>query len=132
MQVAGSRVAPLDLLDLDASLSAEEREIRAVVRQVVDARVRPHVARWYEDGQLPARELAVEFGKLGLLGMHLTGYGCAGASAVAYGLACFQTAGHFDDRILAYAVGDKVRLAIQQDGPSYLVAPVVVVGQAAQ
>ncbi|MGC4745449.1 acyl-CoA dehydrogenase family protein [Micromonospora sp. DT201] len=80
--------APLDLLDLDPSLSEEERQIRDVVRQLLDDRVRPHVADWYEDGRVPARELAREFGKLGLLGMHLTGYGCAGASAVAYGLAC--------------------------------------------
>ncbi|KOX05517.1 acyl-CoA dehydrogenase [Micromonospora sp. NRRL B-16802] len=80
--------APLDLLDLDPSLSEEERQIRDVVRQLVDDRVRPHVADWYEQGRVPARELAQEFGKLGLLGMHLSGYGCAGASAVAYGLAC--------------------------------------------
>ena len=46
--------------------------------------------QWYEDGRVPARELAREFGKLGLLGMHLSGYGCAGASAVAYGLACLE------------------------------------------
>ena len=84
------RTYPLDLLDLDGSLSEEERQIRAVVRQLVDARVRPHIARWYEVGQAPVRELAVEFGKVGLLGMHLTGYGCAGASAVAYGLACLE------------------------------------------
>ncbi|SIN31302.1 acyl-CoA dehydrogenase family protein [Micromonospora cremea] len=80
--------APLDLLDLDPSLTEEERQVRDVVRQLVDDRVRPHVADWYEEGRAPARELAREFGKLGLLGMHLTGYGCAGASAVAYGLAC--------------------------------------------
>ncbi|MFC4020898.1 acyl-CoA dehydrogenase family protein [Micromonospora sp. GCM10011542] len=78
----------LDLLDLASSLSEEERQIRDVVRQLVDDRVRPHVADWYEQGRVPARELAREFGKLGLLGMHLRGYGCAGASAVAYGLAC--------------------------------------------
>ncbi|MEV1014493.1 acyl-CoA dehydrogenase family protein [Micromonospora sp. NPDC049801] len=78
----------LDLLDLDPSLSEEERQIRDVVRRLVDDRVRPHVADWYEEGRVPARELAREFGKLGLLGMHLSGYGCAGASAVAYGLAC--------------------------------------------
>jgi glutaryl-CoA dehydrogenase len=82
--------AALDLLDLDELLSDEEREIRAVVRRVVDDRVRPYVADWYERGEVPVRELAPEFGKLGLLGMHLTGYGCAGASAVAYGLACME------------------------------------------
>ncbi|HET6480824.1 MAG TPA: acyl-CoA dehydrogenase family protein [Actinoplanes sp.] len=83
-------VAPLDLLDVDTLLSDEERDIRALVRRVADDRVRPHVAQWYETGRAPVRELALEFGKLGLLGMHLTGYGCAGASAVAYGLACLE------------------------------------------
>ena len=83
-------VAPLDLLDLDALLTDEERDIRALARRVADDRVRPDVATWYEQGRAPVRELALEFGKLGLLGMHLTGYGCAGSSAVAYGLACLE------------------------------------------
>ncbi|MFC3744035.1 acyl-CoA dehydrogenase family protein [Paractinoplanes deccanensis] len=83
-------MAPLDLLDVDTLLSDEERDIRALCRRVADDRVRPHVAGWYEDGSVPVRELALEFGKLGLLGMHLTGYGCAGASAVSYGLACME------------------------------------------
>ena len=82
--------APLDLLDVDTLLSDEERDIRAVVRRVADDKVRPYVARWYERGEAPVRELAPEFGKIGLLGMHLTGYGCAGASAVQYGLACME------------------------------------------
>src|SRR6266581_4316120 len=80
----------LDLLDLDSLHSAEELAIRDVVRRLVDERVRPHVAGWYEAGRVPVRELAKEFGALGLLGMHLTGYGCAGASAVGYGLACLE------------------------------------------
>src|SRR4029450_3411912 len=79
---------PLDILDLDSLLTDEERDVRDLTRRVVDDRVRPYVADWYERGEAPVRELALEFGKLGLLGMHLTGYGCAGASAVAYGLAC--------------------------------------------
>jgi glutaryl-CoA dehydrogenase len=83
-------VAPLDLLDCDELLTDEERDVRALVRRVVDDRVRPYVADWYERGDVPARELALEFGKLGLLGMHLQGYGCAGASAVSYGLACME------------------------------------------
>ncbi|GAA2707207.1 acyl-CoA dehydrogenase family protein [Micromonospora olivasterospora] len=83
-------MTPLDLLDLDSLLDDEERQIRDVARQLVADRVRPHVADWYEEGRVPARELAREFGKLGLLGMHLTGYGCAGSSAVAYGLACLE------------------------------------------
>jgi glutaryl-CoA dehydrogenase len=80
----------LDLLDLDSLLSDEERDIRAVCRRVTDERVRPDIAEWYENGHVPVRALAAEFGKLGLLGMHLTGYGCAGASAVSYGLACME------------------------------------------
>lgn len=83
-------VLPLDLLDLDSLLTDEEREIRAVVRRLVDDKVRPHVAGWYESGHAPVRELARDFGALGLLGMHLSGYGCAGSSAVAYGLACME------------------------------------------
>jgi glutaryl-CoA dehydrogenase len=82
--------SPLDLIDFDSLLSDEERDIRALTRRVADDRVRPFVAEWYEQGQVPVRDLALEFGKLGLLGMHLTGYGCAGASAVAYGLACSE------------------------------------------
>jgi len=81
---------PLDILDVDALLTDDERDVRDLVRRVADERVRPHVAGWYERGSMPVRELAAEFGKLGLLGMHLTGYGCAGASAVAYGLACTE------------------------------------------
>nr|WP_296069563.1 acyl-CoA dehydrogenase family protein [uncultured Actinoplanes sp.] len=83
-------VAPLDLLDLDSLLSDEERDVRELVRRVADDRVRPGVAGWYENGETPVRDLALEFGKLGLLGMHLEGYGCAGASAVAYGIACME------------------------------------------
>ncbi|WP_030440668.1 acyl-CoA dehydrogenase family protein [Actinoplanes subtropicus] len=83
-------VAPLDLLDLDTLLTDEERDIRALCRRVADERVRPYVADWYENGATPVRDLALEFGKLGLLGMHLTGYGCAGANAVSYGLACME------------------------------------------
>ncbi|MFC0507706.1 acyl-CoA dehydrogenase family protein [Micromonospora costi] len=109
--------APLDLLDLDSALSEEERQIRAVVRQLVDDRVRPHVAGWYEDGQVPARELAREFGKLGLLGMHLTGYGCAGASAVAYGLACLELeAGDSGLRSLVSVQGSLAMYAIWRYG----------------
>jgi glutaryl-CoA dehydrogenase len=82
--------APLDLLDLDVLLTDEEKDVRELARRVADDRVRPFVADWYERGEVPVRELALEFGKLGLLGMHLTGYGCAGASAVQYGLACME------------------------------------------
>ncbi|MFZ0834700.1 MAG: acyl-CoA dehydrogenase family protein [Mycobacterium sp.] len=77
-----------DLLDVDSLLSTEEIELRDTVRRFGDRRLRPHVADWFESGEMPARELAADLGKLGLLGMHLTGYGCSGSSATAYGLVC--------------------------------------------
>jgi glutaryl-CoA dehydrogenase len=80
----------LDLLDLDADLSEENRLLRDTVRKFADDRLRPHIRDWFEDGSLPARDLALEFGALGVLGMHLTGYGCAGASATQYGIACTE------------------------------------------
>ncbi|WP_428962428.1 acyl-CoA dehydrogenase family protein [Micromonospora fluostatini] len=108
---------PLDLLALDSALDTEERQIRAVVRQVVDDRVRPSVADWYERGEVPVRDLAREFGRLGLLGMHLTGYGCAGASAVAYGLACLELeAGDSGVRSLVSVQGSLAMYAIWRYG----------------
>jgi glutaryl-CoA dehydrogenase len=77
------------LLDLDAGLTEDERLIQKTVRDFVTHRVRPHIAQWFEDGVSP-RELAGELGALGLLGMHLEGYGCAGTTAVSYGLACLE------------------------------------------
>ncbi|VVJ16666.1 Glutaryl-CoA dehydrogenase (EC [Amycolatopsis camponoti] len=79
---------PHDFLDLDAGLAEEERGIRDAVRAYAKDNLLDHVADWYESGALPAAELAKGFGSLGLLGMHLEGYGCAGTSAVAYGIAC--------------------------------------------
>jgi glutaryl-CoA dehydrogenase len=92
MTTAGGRTAnPLDLADIDSQLSAQERTVRETVRQVCAEAVEPHIADWYEQGDLPAaRELARRFGEIGLLGMHLEGYGCAGMSAVEYGLACLE------------------------------------------
>ncbi|MFB9237117.1 acyl-CoA dehydrogenase family protein [Plantactinospora siamensis] len=110
-------VTPEELLDLDSLLTEEELQIREVVRRVVDDRVRPHVAQWYERGEVPVRELAVEFGKLGLLGMHLTGYGCAGSSAVAYGLACLELeAGDSGVRSLVSVQGSLAMYAIWRFG----------------
>jgi glutaryl-CoA dehydrogenase len=77
-----------DLLDIDSLLSAEDIELRNTVRRFGEQRLRPHVAEWFEAGDVPARELAADFGKLGLLGMHLKGYGCGGSTATAYGLVC--------------------------------------------
>ncbi|MGV9665212.1 acyl-CoA dehydrogenase family protein [Nocardia niigatensis] len=79
-----------ELFAIDSLLSDEERAIRDTVRAFAAERLRPGVAEWFEAGTFPARELAPELGKLGLLGMHLEGYGCAGTSATAYGLACLE------------------------------------------
>ncbi|WP_353942263.1 acyl-CoA dehydrogenase family protein [Streptomyces sp. HUAS MG91] len=80
---------PVDPLNLEALLTDEERAVRDTVRQYLDDKVEPHIADWFERGELPdLPELAREFGKMGLLGMHLEGYGCAGTSARAYGIAC--------------------------------------------
>jgi glutaryl-CoA dehydrogenase len=76
-----------DLLRIDDHLSDEERLIRDTVRAFVADQVLPNVADWFEAGVLP-RPVLTELGKLGLFGMHLTGYGCAGASPIAYGVAC--------------------------------------------
>jgi glutaryl-CoA dehydrogenase len=81
---------PLDLFDLDDQVGEEEHAIQRTVRELMDAQVRPHLAQWYDEAKLPARDLALELGKVGLLGMHLEGYGCAGTSATAYGLACLE------------------------------------------
>jgi glutaryl-CoA dehydrogenase len=89
----GSRaepLRPLDLLDLDHLLSDEERAVRDTVRDWVKSRVLPEIGEWFERGELPSRELARELGGMGLLGMHLEGYGTAGAGAVMYGLACHE------------------------------------------
>lgn len=79
---------PHDFLDLDAGLAEEERAIRDAVRAYAKDHLLDRIADWYETGALPAAELAKGFGSLGLLGMHLEDYGCAGTSAVAYGIAC--------------------------------------------
>jgi glutaryl-CoA dehydrogenase len=78
--------SPVDLLDFDDDLTADERALRASVREFVDAAIRPNIAEWYDKAHFPV-DLVPELGKLGLLGMHLDGYGCAGRSAVEYGLA---------------------------------------------
>jgi len=77
------------LIDVDSLLSEDERLIQKTVRDFVGRRVRPHIADWFERGISP-KELARELGGLGVLGMHLEGYGCAGTSAVSYGLACLE------------------------------------------
>ncbi|MGB5187786.1 MAG: acyl-CoA dehydrogenase family protein [Acidimicrobiia bacterium] len=82
-------VTPNDFLQTDSLLTDEERLIRDTVREFVGDKVLPDVADWFEAGTFP-RELGKEMGSLGLFGMHLEGYGCAGTNAVSYGLACTE------------------------------------------
>lgn len=77
-----------DLLHIDDALSEEQRLIRDTVKEFVADKVLPHVGDWFEDAVFPARELSPLLGSLGVLGMHLEGYGCAGLDAVSYGVAC--------------------------------------------
>jgi glutaryl-CoA dehydrogenase len=83
------RPDPHDFLNVEAHLSEEEKEIRGKVRAFVEERIQPNIKDWFERAHFP-RELLPEMGSLGLLGMHLKGYGCAGKNSVAYGLACME------------------------------------------
>jgi glutaryl-CoA dehydrogenase len=80
--------APTDLLRVDDELTDDERLVRDTVRKFTADRIMDDIADWFEAGTIPSKELMPELGQLGLLGMHLTGYGCAGMGAVAYGVAC--------------------------------------------
>jgi glutaryl-CoA dehydrogenase len=103
-------------LNIDALLSEEERMIRDTVRAFVRDRVLPNIAEWFEESILP-RELGSELGNLGLLGMHLHGYGCPGASAVAYGIACMELeAGDSGVRSFASVQGSLAMFAIHRWG----------------
>jgi glutaryl-CoA dehydrogenase len=107
----------LDFLRTDALLSNEERMIRDTVRAYVRERLVPEAGDWFETGALPSRELARGLGELGLLGMHLEGYGCAGSSAVAYGLACLELeAGDSGLRSLVSVQGSLSMFAIWRYG----------------
>jgi glutaryl-CoA dehydrogenase len=109
-------IRPEDFLGIDQMLSAEERDIRDTVRAFVRDRVVPHAGEWFEDGTIP-RELATDLGKLNVLGMHLEGYGCAGATATAYGLACMELeAGDSGVRSLVSVQGSLAMYAIHRWG----------------
>ncbi|MFC4783986.1 acyl-CoA dehydrogenase family protein [Nocardioides sp. MAHUQ-72] len=84
-------VDPTDPAALDDLLTDDEKAVRASVRHMLDKSVEPHIADWFERGAIPEfRDLARELGSLGVLGMHLDGYGCAGMSATEYGVACLE------------------------------------------
>ena len=118
MSVAPARHAldPVDFIGVSSLLSDEERLIRDSVRAFVRDRVLPYVADWFESGTLP-RDLGRGLGELGVLGMHLQGYGCPGASAVAYGLACLELeAGDSGVRSFASVQGSLAMYAIYRYG----------------
>jgi glutaryl-CoA dehydrogenase len=107
---------PRDFLGIDRQLSDEERDIRDTVRAFVSDKVVPYVGDWFEQGTIPL-ELARELGRIGVLGMHLDGYGCAGASATAYGLACLELeAGDSGIRSLVSVQGSLAMYAIHRWG----------------
>lgn len=105
------------LFALDTLLDDDERAIRDAVRHFVDERIKPDIGDWFETGELPARDLALELGKLGVLGMHLEGYGAAGMSATSYGLACQELeAGDSGIRSLVSVQGSLAMYAIHAYG----------------
>ena len=109
--------SPLGFFATDTLLSEEDVAIRDTVRKYVDGKVRPQLAGWYESASIPARELARELGSLGVLGMHLEGYGCAGTTATAYGLACMELeAGDSGLRSLVSVQGSLAMFAIWKHG----------------
>jgi glutaryl-CoA dehydrogenase len=109
--------SPLGLFATDDLIAPEDLAIRDTVRRFVDERLRPEIAGWFEAGTVPARELSVELGRLGVLGMHLDGYGCAGTSATAYGLACLELeAGDSGLRSLVSVQGSLAMYAIWRHG----------------
>jgi glutaryl-CoA dehydrogenase len=109
-------IRPSDFLDIDHLLSDEERLIRDTVRQFVQEQVVPYVGDWFEEGTIPV-ELARELGRLNVLGMHLEGYGCAGASATEYGLVCLELeAGDSGVRSLVSVQGSLAMYAIWKWG----------------
>jgi glutaryl-CoA dehydrogenase len=105
-----------DLVSLDALLTEAERELRGRVRAFVDEEVRPFIAEWFESARFPV-ELVPRLGAMGLLGMQLTGYGCAGRSAVDYGLAALELeAGDSGLRTFVSVQGSLAMTAIHRHG----------------
>ncbi len=112
----GLAAIAVDYLNVDSLFAAEELELRDQVRAFVDARIRPNINAWYEAARFP-RELARELGELGVLGMHLDGYGCPGRSAVEYGLAMLELeAGDSGVRTFASVQGSLTMSAIHKFG----------------
>jgi glutaryl-CoA dehydrogenase len=107
---------PSDVLALDTLLTAEELAVRERIRDFTEQRIKPDIARWYDDAIFPL-DLAPELGELGVLGMHLEGYGCPGRSAVEYGLAAMELeAGDSGIRTFVSVQGSLAMTAIHKWG----------------
>ena len=105
-----------DLIDIESQFTAAELDVRDTVAEFVDRRIRPNIAQWYEDAVLP-RELLPEMAELGLFGMHLQGYGCAGRTATEYGLAMQEMeAGDSGLRTVVSVQGSLAMSAIAKNG----------------
>jgi glutaryl-CoA dehydrogenase len=105
-----------DLMNLDDEFNSSELEVRAAVREFVDRRIRPNIAEWFDRAVFPV-ELVPEMAELGLLGMHLEGYGCAGRSAVEYGIAMQELeAGDSGIRTFVSVQGSLAMSAIRKFG----------------
>ena len=118
ISISGTDISNLarDYLNLDSLFTAHELALRDLVREFVQRRIVPNIARWYEDAVFP-REITTEMGDLGLLGMHLKGYGCAGRSAVEYGLAAMELeAGDSGLRTFVSVQGSLAMSAIYKHG----------------
>ncbi|WP_284986434.1 MULTISPECIES: acyl-CoA dehydrogenase family protein [unclassified Arthrobacter] len=114
--MSDSTTNPSDILALDSLLTADEVALRDRVRDYTAQRIRPNIARWYEDAVFP-REIAPELGELGVLGMHLEGYGCPGRTGVEYGLAAMELeAGDSGIRTFVSVQGSLAMTAIHKWG----------------
>ncbi|TFB56192.1 acyl-CoA dehydrogenase [Cryobacterium sp. TMT1-62] len=114
--VASPLIDTSDLIDIESLLTAEEVKLRDSVRAFVDSTIRPNIAGWYENGVFPL-EIVPQMAKLGLLGMHLKGYGCPGRSSVEYGLAALELeAGDSGLRTFVSVQGSLAMSAIHKHG----------------
>jgi glutaryl-CoA dehydrogenase len=114
--VASDQFPAADLLRLDDELTDVERATKQRVKDFVDRRIKPHIAQWYEDAVFPV-DIIPEMAELGLLGMHLDGYGCAGRSSVEYGLAMAELeAGDSGIRTFVSVQGSLAMSAIHKFG----------------
>jgi glutaryl-CoA dehydrogenase len=115
-QGGSSFLGPVDLTGLDGQFSAQEKKLALEVRAMVDEVIRPNIADWYDRAVFPT-EIVPELGRLGVLGMHLDGYGCAGRSAVEYGLAAQELeAGDSGLRTFVSVQGSLAMSAIHKHG----------------